>query len=271
MPHRRSPRAASFVPRLEALEDRCLLAATVTASADGTLLIHGGAENDRVRIFDNGTNNVNNVVVAVNNQMVAPDVAVSHITVKTGAGDDTVTYNLNAALATGTARVLFVDLGPGRNTFGARLRGGLLARSGLTLNVKGGNGLDNISVQATGNVTIAAGATLTMRLTGGTAGPDTITANYNGQLVGNINLFAEGGNGDDLFSSQMILTPGSTGNISAQMFGEGGNDKFLLNVRKITLTDRATVGAVIDGGTGFNEAAASAGVIFQHVRRKTHL
>src|SRR5262249_44287230 len=142
MPHRRSPRAASFVPRLETLEGRCLPAVTVTASADGTLLIHGGPENDRVRIFDNGTTGVDNVVVDVNGRMTAPGVAVSRVTVKTGAGDDTVIYNLNGVLATSAARNLFVNLGSGRNTFGARLRGGLLARSGLTLNVMGGSGLD---------------------------------------------------------------------------------------------------------------------------------
>ena len=270
MPHRRSPRAASFVPRLEPLEDRCVPAATVTASADGTLLIHGGPENDRVRIFDNGTANVDNVVVTVNGRMVAPGVAVNHIIVRTGPGNDTVTYNLNGALAAGTARNLFVDLGPGVDTFGARLRGGLLARSSLSMNVSG-SGVDNIGVKATGNFGIATGALLNLDLAGGNAGPDTINANYRGLLLGTIILFAQGGIANDVLSSQITVTPGSSGNVSAQLFGGAGNDTLTLNFQKIDLADRATFGGVIDGGEGINTGAGSAGVIFRHIRHKTHL
>jgi hypothetical protein len=271
MPHRRSPRAAAFVPRVETLEDRRLLAATVTATADGTLTIHGGAENDRVRIFDNGTTSVDNVVVAVNGRMMSPDVTVTRIIVKTGAGNDTVTYNLNGALVTAASRNLFVDLGPGTNTFGARLKGGLLARSSLSMNVKGGSGRSNIGVKATGNVLIGLGAALSLNLTGGSAGPDVMNVNYNGQLLGNIILFAEGGAGNDLLNSQVTVTSGSTGNLSAQLFGELGNDTLTLNARKVNLGDRVTFGGILNGGEGINTGAGSTGVIFQHIRHKTHL
>jgi hypothetical protein len=271
MPHHRSPRAASFVPRVETLEDRRLLAATVTAAADGTLMIHGGAENDRVRIFDNGTAAVDNVVVDVNGRMMSPEVTVTHIIVKTGSGNDTVTYNLNGPLVASTSRNLFVDLGPGVNSFGARLRGGLLARSGLSMNVRGGTNLSNIGVKATGNFQIATGATLNLILAGGSAGPDIINADYLGQLIGRINLFAEGGAGNDLINSQITVTPGSTGNVSAQLFGELGNDTLTLNARKQDLGDRVTFGGILNGGEGINTGAGSSGVTFQHIRHKTHL
>jgi hypothetical protein len=269
MPHRRSPRAAPFVPRVEALEDRQLLAVTATVTTDGTLTVRGGAENDRIRLIDNGTSGVNNVTLVANGRTVMPGVAVSRIIVRTGGGNDTVKYNLDGVLATGVSRSLFVDLGPGNNAFAAKLQGSLLARSSLSMNVNSGVGASAMSVSATSNINIASTALLTMELSGGQTGPDMTQVNYRGQLSGTIILFGQGGAGDDRLGARMVLTPGSVGGISAQYLGGPGDDTFSMNIQRILLTDRAGFTAVLNGGTGFNQAAITPGVGLRHIQRKT--
>ena len=260
MAHHRSSRPESFVPGLEPLEDRLLPAVKlIPNAATGRLVIRGGNGDNRIRIIDNGTAGVNNVTVVVNHRTMLPNITVTGIVVREGAGNDTVTYNLNGTLATGTSRTVIADLGPLTSAFAAKLHSGLNTRSNLTLQVNGGIQADNISVSATAGIGIANGATLNMELTGG-PGDDTISTNYRGLLVGAINLFEEGSAGNDLLQNQVTLNPGSLGSYSAQVFGGLGDDTVTMHVRKIVATDRASVTATLDGGPGNNTAVASLGV-----------
>jgi hypothetical protein len=268
MSHHRGPRAP-FIPRLESLEDRCLLAVTVTAEAGGRLVIRGGPGSNRIRILDNGTARVDNVVVVANHRTFLPGIAVTGIAVRErGAGNDTVTYNLNGPLLTGASRTVVVDLGGGANAFAAKLRGGLLPRSNLSLQVNGGPNPDNISVSATSGFGIATGAALNLELTGG-GGDDALSTNYRGQLVGSVNLFEEGDDGNDLLQNQVTLNPGSSGSYAAQVFGNTGDDTLTMNVRKVNLGDRATVTAILNGGPGNNTAVASIGVRLIRIEHHT--
>jgi hypothetical protein len=268
MSHRRSPRAP-FIPRLEPLEDRCLLAVTVTAEAGGRLVIRGGPGSNRIRIIDNGTTGVDNVTVVANRRTFLPGIAVTGIVVRErGAGNDTVTYNLNGPLLTGTSRSVFVDLGSGVNAFAAKVRAGLLPRSNLSLQVNGGPNPDNISVSATSGIGIATGASLNLQLSGD-GGDDTISTNYRGQLVGSINSFIEGGDGNDLLQNQVTLNAGSLGSYSAQVFGNTGDDTLTMGVRKLVLGDRATTTTILNGGPGNNTAVASLGVRLIRIQHHT--
>jgi hypothetical protein len=269
MAHQRSRRPGPFVPGLEALEDRCLLAVTVTANAaTGQLLIRGGNGSNHIRIMDDGTAGVNNVKVVVNHRTLLPGITVTGVVVREGAGNDTVTYNLNGTLATGTSRNVIVNLGAGANAFAAKLRAGLNSRSNLSLQVNGGPLPDNISVSGTSGIGIANGASLNMDLTGG-GGDDTISTNYRGLLVGTINLFEEGDDGNDLLENRVTLNSGSLGSYSAQVFGNAGDDTMTMNVRKLVASNPGTAAAVLNGGPGINTAVASIGVRLIRVEHHT--
>jgi hypothetical protein len=271
----RPPRrpAASFVPRLESLEDRRLLAApvcTINVTSAGVVFIRGSNRNDRIQIIDNGTTAVNNVVLVCDNQTVLPGVAVNRVSINTRNGNDSVTYLLTSGLVAGASRTIQVDLGAGDDGFSARFNAGLLNGSNLSLVVNGGDGNNRMNLFAGNLVSIGANAFLNAAFTGGPS-TDVIQANYLGQVSGGLSLLLSGGRGDDLISAQVTLTQGSIGNSSVQEFGGLGDDTLVLNQQKQALFDRATITGTIDGGPGNNKAVFSSGVSVTHGQRKVEL
>ena len=204
-PHGRS---AGFAPRLEALEGRCLPAATVTQV--GTLLtITGTSGPDDIRIGDAGTGQIS----VLSGPQTFPQIFnnVSRIRVRTLGGNDSVHYDLlgNA----NTALALDVKFGAGNDRFVAFMNGNALtAGADYRLTVNGGAGNDRLrftsgndpdratvarlseglalpfaqstpSVGGTPRVDIALGAALRLTLNGG-SGNDTIGVNYEGTIAG---------------------------------------------------------------------------------------
>jgi hypothetical protein len=268
MRHPRRP-AARFVPRIEGLEERRLPAAcTITAIAGGTLRIRGTNGNDRIQILDDGTANVNNVIVVCKGQTFLPGTAVTTLDIRPREGNDAVTYSLDGPLQTGVVRTVQVHFGAGHDSFSARLRAGLLRASILTLEVLGGDGGNSFNLTANSDISIAATAQLTAEFSGG-AGNDVIQTNYRGQMLGSLNVFAAGRGGDDVLSSQLILTPGSNGKGGIQELGGDGNDTLTLIIERVSLLDSATVVGFIDGGAGFDQAFFSPGVSVARVNHHT--
>jgi hypothetical protein len=269
MRHRRR-QAAPFVPRLEALEGRCLPApCTITALPGGLLQVRGTNGNDNIQVLDDGTAGVNNVVVVCRGRTMTPGEAITTVDVHTRRGNDQVSYVLSGPLLTGVTRTVNVDLGSGHDSFAAKLRAGLLARSSLTINANGGAAGDKLTLSA-GSVDISGGALLTANLLGGT-GPNLIRANYAGRLVGTLVLFARGRLAPDQISAQVTLAQGSTGSGSVQERGGFATDQLFLDIEKVSLLDTGNLTALVDGGPGRALCVVSPGVPTIHCRHKTAL
>lgn len=263
--------AVRFLPRLESLEDRCLLAGcTISVPGTGTLLVRGGrSPGGRIRILDDGTANVNNVVVACGGKEMLPGVAVTTIDVQ-AHGDNSIVYRLDAPLLTRGTRGVFVHLGGGHNTFLAKFRAGLQANASLILQVNGGAASNTLFVDARNNIPIAAGAVLSAALSGGPS-PDTLLAAYRGQLLGTMVLFEAGGGGNDNLVTDLTLNQGSRGTGSVQELGGFGDDTLTVSGQKVSLLDAATITGAIDGGPGINTAVATSGVTVTNAKHKTGL
>ena len=145
-----------FVPRLEVLEERRLLACKVV-EAGGVLTITGDARANVVQIQDDGTK----LTVTCDGKSTDVSADVTKVVVNTRQGNDRVSYQLTGDLASGAARTLVVDLGNGNDRFDGTLGGNLAAGASLGVTVRGGNGKDiiNFTGDAAG---VAAGASLAL-------------------------------------------------------------------------------------------------------------
>jgi hypothetical protein len=152
-----------FVPRLDCLDDRALPSATVTA-IDGVVVVRGDSSGNTIRVFDNGTRDVGNVVVEVDGQRLDFDTPVDEVRINGGGGGDSVRYDLTTDL--NSDRLVTVNLGNGRDSFTAEMRGDVGEDVDLEVRVNGGNGQDNIRLLAA-DVTTRAGATMADGFHGG--------------------------------------------------------------------------------------------------------
>src|SRR5947209_1048535 len=123
--HRVNRRSRKVTPRLESLEDRCLLACTVSVDSNGVLNITGDDTANSVQINDNGTGTTGNITVICDGMTTTPAAAVTQIKVNTLGGNDTVLYSLTGNL-NGQTR-LRVDLGTGNDNFAATVNNNVAA------------------------------------------------------------------------------------------------------------------------------------------------
>src|SRR5262245_46195399 len=98
-----SHRSRHSVPRLEALEDRCVPTVTVGGSG-GLLTLTGDGAADRVEVRDTGGNLANNMTAIVNGITIRPNRIITRVEVRTGGGDDKVVYNLLSPLTSSAFR-----------------------------------------------------------------------------------------------------------------------------------------------------------------------
>jgi hypothetical protein len=265
-------RPASFVPRVESLEDRRLPAAvTVTPLPGGVLQVRATPRNDSITLFDNGSGAINNVIVVVGKgKVIDPGIAVSTIQVRTFGGNDSVRYVLSGQLLAGVSRTVLVNLGSGQNNFAARLAAGLQTRASLSIEAAAGTGSDTLSLLAGDNVGIAARALLNVAFFGG-SDANAINATYLGQLAGTLSLFERGGAGPAQLNTRVTLSQGSTGTGSAQERGGFGDDQLFMDLEKVSLLDSGTITGTVDGGPGYNTCTATAGVTMAHCQQKIEL
>jgi hypothetical protein len=269
-------RTRRFVPTVESLEDRCVPACNFIVRG-GTLFVTAPTTplptNDRIVLSDNGGNGPNNVVGFCGAPFF-PNVPINHVVVRTGPGNDTVTYNLTGDLT--TARQVDVRLGRGNNVFSyvqrrnilgggsltvnarggrgddrlqATLIGSLAANAHLALNFDGGRGNNFLSVQSATSVNVAAGASLTENLVGNGAS-DHVFSTYTGLMNGTFSVNESLGRRSGSLSADVELAPGSQGKVGpSALLGGRGNDRLTFVVHNgPALANDLT----LDGGPGFD-------------------
>lgn len=279
-----------YVPRLEELEDREVPTVNMVV-AENTLFIAPSRTKslsfvgERIAIFDNGTNGINNVIaVGTSGRPFVPNVAISDIVVLGSRQDDRVEYNLTGDLR--GRRGLFVDLGRGNDIFNGFLRRNLTASASMNISVRGasgddrissvtvaqlasgssldvfldgGSGNDQVRSLTTSFVGIAAGARFDAFVSGG-SGDDNIQATYQGQMNGSAGLAVTAGSGNDVVTSLYSLTRGSTGSMPpVVVFGDAGNDDLTLLITNFGTG--LTLNNLLDGGSGFDEGMRTTNVI----------
>jgi hypothetical protein len=265
-----SRRAGNFLPRLEALEDRRLLSCTVLHNGP-TLTITGSPAADKVKITDDGSK----VSVKCDNGPAVSYSGITTINISTKGGNDSVGYNLVRAdflktlglpgLLFNPTRDLNVSLGDGADKFAAAIdRYHMTAGCRLNFNVFGGNGADDLSVDALSAypggyslLTVDAGASFNVNLNGG-ADADKLTAWYKGENDGFVSLQATGSTGNDRIDTYLrcIATAKSHSEGFAFLRGWGGDggDFVKMFTHKDNPSDPVGIDALIDGGKGFDTA-----------------
>jgi hypothetical protein len=190
----RQPRQRRARPAVEALNDRILPAVLwwQVGPAQQTggpgahrLTIMGDNHDNNLVIHDNGTAGLNDVTFQCNGASFMPNVAkITEVVIYTGAGHDSVFYQMAGPVLPGVIRDVGVILGNGSDTFTASV-GNVGMNADVQFGVDGGNGNDVLQAIATG--TIAKGARLEFA--------------YDGE-GGNNNLLA--------YASNVNVQPGAT-------------------------------------------------------------
>lgn len=163
-----------FVPRLEAFDARCLPSVSaVMVPGTGILQITGDANANTITVTDDGT--ASGVTVVADGQTFTFADTITAITVDAGAGNDLVTYNLTAPLA--SSRNIVVHLGTGNDAFTANLSNqGLGQYVSLDISAYGEGGKDALTLNAQ-NFNTDMNSILNFDYVGG-AGKNTVAFNY---------------------------------------------------------------------------------------------
>jgi hypothetical protein len=172
-----------------------------------------------------------------------------------GPGNDTFAGAFFGPMLTGASTSWNVGTGAGSDTQIAYLSTQLSFAATFRLNFSG-SGSDVINVGAD-NMVVSPGAAVGIGILGG-SGSDSISDFFRGLLLGSVTQIAVGGKSNDVIAQQTLLSPGSTtanGGILSFVEGNAGNDDLLEVVRPSAL--RQGVGALLDGGSGFNIGKAN--------------
>jgi hypothetical protein len=251
-------RPRSFVPRLEALEQREVPTCTITLQ--GTRLqIVGSASTDRVLIGDNGAGQI--AVLCDNQRTPRLFNNITTISVNLLGGTDEFRYDLINSLT--VPRNVNVNLGPGNDICQVFMNDfELLFGASMAFDLRGGGGNDRMTFNtgddpdtATFNIFLAAlgapptqfnpvtnnfgasdgtdvptGTTLTCRIDGGTQS-DQISVNYTGIIQGNVNFDLRGGGNLAPFRDliQFDYTGTIQGRFGLTVDGGPGPDTIIIN------------------------------------------
>ena len=187
--------------RCESLEGRDCPAAQ--AFQFGTfLVVVGDANANNVVINDMG----NGQLGVVTDGKFTVKTNVKTVIVATGAGDDTVAYNLAGSAS--AANLVSITTGSGNDDISLN---GAAMQDSLTFAVNSGIGDDQISVNLGG---VPLGQTVNLFLSGG-AGNDAFDISASGEIDGTLNVWTNGGGGADTMSGDITAAAGSTGAITA--------------------------------------------------------
>jgi hypothetical protein len=211
----------TFIPRVEDLEER-LTPICDFAVHGSTLVITAPTTSQFARsdiiIWDNGTDQVNNIKVFCEQEFV-PNVAITNVAVLSGEGVEHVSYNVTRTLE--TPRYVFASLGGSNDSFRMNLTNGLGPAVSLSLTVNGGPGDDHIQLKST---TLDPGASLRFVANGG-GGKDVIQLKASSLRPGaSLQFVANGGGGKDLISADVLGTIALGSSLSIRATGAAGND-----------------------------------------------
>jgi hypothetical protein len=272
-----SSRPAARKARLgvEALGDRLVPSvsfneSTGPASVHSLTVTTGGHQNDTVTIRNDGDGNLR--ITA--NGTTRSYQHVTDLSVATGDGQDTVTYNQGApGHEADSRRSLYLDVQLGSlfdsndaDRFTANVFGDVVNGQSMILNVKGGNDTDRIDFRLH-DTDVHGGSTLWVWAQG-EGGNDSITLNADGELDGEFTLIADGGGGDDSIDVDVLLDAGSSGyfgrddGLDNEVTGRDGSDHLRFAVRAAAGA-HAEVHATVSGSVGWLE------VLDQDVGRHT--
>jgi hypothetical protein len=287
-------RKGHFLPSLEALEDRSLLAVNFSVSGSTLFISSPTTTSQRtgnITITDNGSQNPNNVVAFSDVAGFFPAVPITNVVIKLANGNLNINYNLTGP-ETGN-RVVFADLGRGRVNFEALLNGDIQAGGSMRFAVIGTpphkrndsivgvlNGNLQTNAQLTWNTAavqgnntllgfgmagnVASGAILTVDQLGG-IGPNQITTTYTGVMNGVTSLLEAGGQSNDSLFADLEFLSGSTGTlVPSALLGNAGNDDLTYIVHNPSHT-AVIFNQLIDGGSGINIAHRTPNVIVTNV------
>ena len=236
-----------FVPRLDALNDRIAPSVSVSRPVVGVVTIRGDGNDNSVRITDNGTSAVGNVVVEVDGQRTEFDQPVSEIRLTGGGGEDSVRFNLTGDLT--SDRTIVANLGNGNDTLIGEVRGDVADGVDFVVRANGGNGQDTIRVVGE-SVDTRAGASISVGLNGGN-GRDDVSLDFTGVLTGRAAFVVSGGNGSDRLGGSVVLDPTSDGTLDGRWLGGNGADTGEVSLEG---TERVIIGDTgVDGGRGQDE------------------
>jgi hypothetical protein len=228
-------RRAGYPLRLERLDDRALPSVTFV-EADGTLCIRGDQWANTVVVTDDGSSNAGNIVVLADGQTYTSQTAITTIRFYGRNGNDSFTYNLNFDL-TGERNVR-AYLGNGEDSFLAHVEGDINDQAALKIWAWGNNGEDQLSFEGVG-ANVGLGGSLAVHFWGGNA-KDTVNVGYSGALNGDVKFVANGGNGKDVMTGNVVVestvnsetqeTVPSTGTLTLKFHGSNGVDDLTVSL-----------------------------------------
>jgi hypothetical protein len=250
------PASRTFRLGLEALDDRLVPSVTFSVSADThTVTVSGDNGSNRIAIRNDGNGNL----IIVGDGVTRTFTGVDHLLVGTGNGADFVTYDQGSSTQSADTKrsfdlhVLFgTPSGQDpRNKFIATVFGnvgfwdGAMHPRQLELDVLGGSGTDNVyyhlnDMDVRTGSSFSIGADLF-------EGNDSVDIDMDGEVDGTMDIEAEGYEGSDFLTIDLLLDSGSSGSVTAHEAGDEGNDSLELAIRQATGA-HADVDAIIDGG-----------------------
>lgn len=215
--------------RLEPLDDRALPSVTFV-EANGTLCIRGDQWANTVVVTDDGSTNAGNIVVQADGQTYTSQTAITTIRFYGRNGNDSFTYNLNFDLL--GERNVRAFLGNGNDSFLAHVQSNINDPAALKIWAWGNNGEDQLSFEGVG-ANVGLGGSLAVHLWGGN-GKDTLNVGYSGALNGDVKFVANGGNGKDVITANLVVESSenpethepvpSTGTLTLKLLGSNGVD-----------------------------------------------
>jgi hypothetical protein len=156
--------------------------------------------------------------------------------VKAGDGNDQLYTHFNEKQ--GSSLNLKADMGNGDDTFFGGLWGDVNGGAKVKLDVRGNKGYDDMSFWNTfdnraysySSIDIASDSSVEIDMDGGDQDDPHVGVTQSGQIKGKYKLKIDTGTGNDAGGAYINLTPYSSGNVQAEVKGQGGNDDLSLEI-----------------------------------------
>jgi hypothetical protein len=248
---------ARYVPRCEQLEDRLVPALTIRQVGTTMRIIGDDNLNDFIQISDAGTSTPRSVVVVANGQFRFSNLPVTRIIVRTGAGNDTITYQMQRQLAAGNLRNIQVDVGDGHDTVTMNLAGTFFSGSSMRISARLGSGFDTFNLNAP-SFAVQANSVLSVDTFGG-GGTDQTNINFVTRVDGAVFIRARGEDDHDRFELNGGTAAGSTGLLSVRVEGGQGLDVVTPNLQEGSVFDPVRLNLIVDGGSDFDVCTLAQG------------
>jgi len=242
-------RTSTFRPRIEVLEDRTCLSASIVV-AGPLLFIKGNSSDNAVTITDHGNGTVEASITDGSNTISKTGTKVNAIIVLTGDGDDTVDYNLTGPLT--RVRALTINTGDGVDNVDLDFSGQVISSKALGIALNTGSGNDVVTAEFDDIVNTKVGFTTFLGNSDTTVG-DKYTTTMTGNLAGRayFGLVVFGGDGLDTitFDAGAGVDLSSKGALGLAVDGGSGDDVISVNYVG-DIDSKAALALTVNGGSG---------------------